>query len=262
MKSFLKKTYHFLFNESTRIQIKKQQIKLKGLFLKGNNVECNCCGKTYKSFLPFGNSERRENAWCPNCGSLERTRMLLFYLKNETNVFDSCVKVLHFAPEEGLKKIFKQLKNPNDYKNGDINPNFADLLIDITNIQFEDNCFDFVICSHVLGHVPNEARAMTEMYRVLKPGGIAIILTLLNQKDQPTFENPDIDTPEERLMNYGESDLLRLHGNDFKERIEAAGFEVEAFDYTDRLDKAQVERFRLYNPQRGIIFLAKKIIRA
>lgn len=259
MTAALKKIYHQLINEKIRIQIKKEQFRLQGYFLKGNNVECNCCGKTYRSFLSFGNQSVRENARCPNCGSLERTRMLLSYLENETDFFEPDKKILHFAPEDGLKKIFKQRKPAGTYINGDIDPNLADLKIDITDIQFGENEFDYIICAHVLGHVPDEHKALTEMYRVLKPGGTAIILTILNKEDVPTLEKQDeIKTPEQRLKFYGERDLLRLHGNDFQQRIEKAGFEVQKLDYTQTIPAEVVERFRMSNPERGVLFLSRK----
>lgn len=258
MPSVFKKLYHSLLNEKIRIQIKKNQYRLQGFFRRGDKVECNCCGKTYSSFLPFGNQSVRENARCPNCGSLERTRMLLWYLEHETRFFEPNIKVLHFAPEDGLKKIFKERKSASTYINGDIDPNLADMQMDITAIPFAENEFDYIICSHVLGHVPDEHKALTEMYRVLKPGGVAIILSLLNKKDLPTIENPEIKSPEERLRIYGERDLLRLHGNDFQQRIEKAGFKVEPLDYTKSLKAETVERFSMNNPERGMLFLSRK----
>lgn len=255
MISVLKKIYHSIFSENFRLKFKKKQFRLKGVFLKGNKVECNCCKNTYRSFL---DKKDRKNTVCPNCGSLERTRMLLFYLEKETKIFEDGQKVLHFAPEDGLKMIFKNQKQPKDYVNGDINPNYADQVMDIMEIPFSDNEFDYIICSHVLGHVSDEHKALTEMYRVLKPKGKAIVLTLLNKKNLPTFENPEIVDPKERLKNYGEPDLLRLHGNDVGSRIEKAGFTVQKIDYTSTLDKEIVKRFRLYNPERGQIFVCEK----
>lgn len=250
-----KKVYNYFFSENFRIYLKKKHFQLKGKFLNGNSVECNCCGSTYRSFLP---KKDRENTMCPNCGSLERTRMLYFYLNNETSIFNSDKKVLHFAPEDGLKKLFKSRKREKDYINCDINPNYADRIIDITQIPYNDFEFDYIICSHVLGHVPDEHKALSEMFRVLKTGGKAIVLTLLNVNDVPTYEDATIKEPKERLRHYGEPDLLRLHGNDFTDRIEKAGFKVKKIDYASELDQEVIERYRLYNPERGQIFICEK----
>src|SRR5690606_7865707 len=96
-----------------------------------------------------------------------------------------------------------------NYVSADINPAFADVVVDIQAIPFEENSFDLIICSHVLGHIPDEKKAIDEMYRVLKPGGSALILTVLDF-NRKTYENSEIKTPEERLHHFGEPDLLRL----------------------------------------------------
>ena len=255
----LKTIYKSTFSESFRIKITNFKRHLKGLSLKGNNVACNCCGKTFTKFLPKGNGlEIRENAVCPNCGSLERTRLLLFYLQNETDIFKRNCKLLHIAPEDTLKKIFKAHSNIY-YVNGDLNPNYADEIIDMTNIQYPENNFDFVICSHVLGHIPDEKKAIQEMFRVLKPGGIAFVLTLLNKEDIPTIEDENIKSDAERVKIYGEKDLVRLHGNDFAVRLHAGQFSVEKIDYTKQLSSEIVEKYKLLNTRRGIIFKCTRV---
>lgn len=258
MKINLKTIYKEIFNESFRIKITNFKRKLKGWMLRGNAVKCNCCGKTFRKFLSKGNGlETRENAECPNCGSLERTRLLLFYLQNETNLFTRESTLLHIAPEDSLKKIFKKSKNIN-YINGDLNPNYADEIIDITDIKYPDNYFDFIICAHVLGHVPDEAKAIQEMFRVLKPDGAAFVLTLINKNDIPTYENPLLQTETERLQAYGEKDLVRLHGNDFAERLSHEGFKVETLHYTRELNQDTIQKFQLKQSVRETIFKSLK----
>lgn len=255
----IKTIYKTIFNESTRLKIFRIRRKLKGLILAGNQVECNCCGKTFRKFLPKGNGlEIRENAECPNCGSLERTRLLLFYLCRETDMFSKRCKLLHIAPEDSLKKIFQNHKNI-EYVNGDLNPYFADEIIDLTDIQYPNDTFDYIICSHVLGHIPDEKKAVQEMRRVLKPNGIAFVLTLISNDHLSTFENSELFTDEQRLKAYGEKDLVRLHGCDFKKRLSINGFEVQPIDYTQKLKVKTIQRFKVVNTGRETIFKCIKL---
>lgn len=50
----------------------------------------------------------------------------------------------------------------------------------VLEIPFPDNTFDVVVCTEVIEHTPNPRKAVTELCRVLKPGGI-LIITVPNQ---------------------------------------------------------------------------------
>ena len=173
----IRQLYKKILSERTRIEILFLWFQIRGFFLRGSNYYCVCCDSWYQKFLPYGNIQR-ENAVCPSCHSLERTRVLMFYLRNCTTIFRGGYKILHFAPERAIEKRLKKIRNI--YLTADINPLYADHIVDITSIPYPENYFDYIICSHVLGHVPDEERAIDEMYRVLKPGGTAIILTPLD----------------------------------------------------------------------------------
>ena len=252
-----KKKYKFLVPEKTRLDIRIFLNKLIYPIYLGNQFYCNVCNKSFRKFLPKGNVPR-ENAQCPYCGSLERTRLLTFYLKNETKIFEKKNhKILHFAPEKPLFKILK--KTGAEYIDGDINPAYARNIIDITNIQFPQDYFDYIICSHVLGHVKDEIRAIKELRRVIKTSGEIFILTLLNSNSEKTYENPAIISEDERLEAYGESDLCRLHGAlDFEKKLQKNGFLVERIDYRKNFSPEINEKFRLGNGQREIIFKCTK----
>lgn len=252
----IKKLYKKIIPEKNRNNIHVFIQKLSYPLYLGNKYYCNCCDKSFRKFLPKGNI-KRPNAKCPYCSSLERVRLLDLYLKNETDIFQKeNIKILHFAPEESL---FKKLNRPDiTYIDGDINPAYARNIIDITNIQFEDEYFDYIICSHVLGHVPNEEKAIDEMYRVLKIGGNAFVMTLLNQDADKTYEDPKITTANDRLIYYGEPDLCRLHGKDFSKRLSKSGFEVERIFYKEKLDAMTLKKGDFGNGDREIIFKCTK----
>lgn len=251
----IKCLYKKLIPEKTRIELIYLKNRIKSWFLKGDKYYCNCCNKSFRQFLPKGNVPR-DHAMCPNCMSLERTRLLMEYLKNETGVFTNRLKVLHFAPE---KCLFDQLIKQNiEYIDGDLNPLFARNVIDITNIPYPDNYFDLIICSHVLGHVSDEKKALAELKRVLSGSGFAIIMSLIDFNSAETYENPAIVTKAEKLEHYGEPDLERLYGRDFPNRLEDSGFRVELIDYRNKLEPDLKAKLNTGDGSREVIFRCAK----
>ncbi|MBN2487372.1 MAG: methyltransferase domain-containing protein [Bacteroidales bacterium] len=247
----LKSIYKKIVSEKVRINVNYFYFKIRALYYIGNTCYCVCCKKSFRKFLDYGNNPRK-NAACPYCNSLERTRLLQFYLEKETTIFAAGKKVLHFAPERMLERKFK--KSGCLYISADINPALADMVVDITAIPFPDNYFDFIICSHVLGHVYDEGKAIDEMYRVLKTGGRALVLTVINQNSNKTLEDNNIQTATDRLKYYGEADLVRLHGNDFEFRLMRPKIEVRKIDYRGSFSAADKIRFSLGDSNRELIF--------
>lgn len=252
----IKALYKHLLPEKQRVTLRQNLRKMASPLYAGKRFYCNCCGKGFRKFLPKGNVKRL-NAVCPYCGSLERTRLLHLYLQNETSLFSESIKVLHFAPEPCLYDTLSKLSIT--YIDADINPALAKHVVDITDIPYPDHHFDLIICSHVLGHVPDEAKAIQELRRVLAPQGTALILTLLNPGMAHTYEDAGITTPEQRLKHFGEADLCRLHGQDFGSRLQSQGFTVERIDYRQHLPQELVIRNSLGNGEREIIFRCNKV---
>ena len=254
----IKKVYQKIFSEKTRMMFHVELRKLKSIFLSGTDFFCPCCEKSFSHFLKKGNGlEFRENAVCPNCGSLERTRLLFLYLQNETSIFENNPYILHFAPEDAIKA--RLIANPH-YFDVDINPNFARFQMDITQINYPDNHFDYIICSHVLGHIPNEKKALEEMYRVLKKGGTLLFLSLMDPNSAKTIgDDPLINSPEDRLKHYGEKDLERLYGQDFEARISSTEVQISRVDYRKNFDADSLKKMSLGNGKREIIYIVKKL---
>lgn len=251
----IKQFYKILVPEKERLEIIYFIKNLKAPFYFGKHYYCICCNHSFSTFLPKGNITRY-NAECAFCGSLERTRLLLLYLQKETNIFSNPTKLLHIAPERALKKIFRKYNNIY-YIDGDINPAYASHKIDLTKIQYPDNSFDVVICAHVLGHIPNEVVAIQELYRVLKKGGYAILMTLISNNTS-TLESNEIISDKDRLIHYGEPDLCRLHGQDFVSRMEKQNFKVEKIDYRLHYTEEERIRYSLGNGERELIFKCSK----
>ena len=214
------------------------------LALRGNNFEDPIDNKTYKKFLPYGYENVRENALAPGTLSLERHRLLWLYLKNETPFFTEKLKVLHFAPEQAFYKRFKKLKNL-DYATTDLNSPIADVKADICNLPFEDNSYDFIICNHVLEHITDDHQAMKELYRIIKPGGTAILMVPFDENREITYEDPSITDPKERARAFGQYDHVRIYGRDYFDRLRAVGFEVNPVPYTTHFSEKEIQYYSL-----------------
>ena len=214
------------------------------IYLKGTSYTDPIDGKSFRRFLPYGYENQRENVLSPSTLSLERHRLLWLYLKSETGFFSEKLKVLHFAPEQAFYKRFRKLKNL-DYTTTDLNSPLADVKADICNLPFEDESFDFILCNHVLEHIPDDHKAMNELYRILKPGGTAILQIPQDLKREKTFQDDSITDPGERARIFGQYDHVRIYGRDYFETLRKIGFQVEEVDYTSRLSEAEIDKFRL-----------------
>lgn len=224
------------------------------LFLSGNKVHCPVCGGNYRKFLPYGIISR-PNVMCPGCLSLERHRLLWLFLEQKTSLFKEEIRLLHIAPEQCFRKLFKKQKNL-DYITADLESPIATVKMDVQNIPFEDNCFDAIICNHVLEHVDNDKKAMSELYRVLKKDGFALLQVPIDYYRDITYEDPNITDPAEREKHFLQKDHLRLYGLDYPEILRKEGFNVEEIKLQEELSKELIEKYRL--PPDEIIYFAHK----
>ena len=164
------------------------------LYLSGNRYTDPIDGRSFRSFIPYGYNNVRKNALSPSTYSLERHRMLWLYLKNETDIFTKKIRLLHFAPEPAFHKIFKNCNNIS-YDTIDLNSPLAEIKADICDLPIENDTYDYILCNHVLEHIDDDIKAMRELYRVLKKGGIGIFQIPIDIERKNTFEDPSI-TPD------------------------------------------------------------------
>ncbi len=214
------------------------------LLLRGKNYTDPIDGKSFSKFLPYGYEVQRDNVLSPSTLSLERHRLLWLYLKNETDFFTKPHKMLHFAPEQAFYKRFRKMKNL-DYTTTDLNSPLANVKADICNLPFNDNAYDIIFCNHVLEHIPDDTKAMQELFRVLSPGGWAILQIPQDLTRQKTFEDDSITDPKERAKIFGQYDHVRVYGRDYFDKLRSIGFEVEEVDYTEHLSTEEINRYRL-----------------
>lgn len=218
--------------------------------LKGNTFTDPIDGKSFKTFLSYGYGRQRENVLSPSTLSLERHRLLWLYLKNETDFFlkddesSSTLRVLHFAPEQAFYKRFRNMKNL-DYVTTDLNSPLADVKADICNLPFKDNEFDFILCNHVLEHIPDDTKAMQELFRVLKLGGMGIFQIPQDLSRKNTFEDDTITDKKERAKIFGQYDHVRIYGRDYFDKLRGIGFKVDEVDYTSTLTPEDITKYCL-----------------
>src|SRR6185295_8593654 len=200
---------------------------------------CPICRSQLRSFQPFG-VRPRPNALCPVCGSLERHRLVWMYLEEEgATLFTPPKKrMLHAAPEACMSKLFQRSEYI-DYISIDIEP-CAMIRVDLTSACFPNDTFDVIYASHVLEHIPDDRKAMREIFRILKRGGTAILQVPINAK--VTFEDSTIITPSQRECVFGQSDHVRIYGEDYYERLKEAGFEVQRKKVRVQLDRCASRR--------------------
>ncbi len=243
----MKKLFKIVLNSIPRpilIRLSYVVRPVLALFLKGNRFTDPIDGKSFRTFLPYGYGHQRNNVLSPSTLSLERHRLLWLYLQNETDFFTKELKVLHFAPEQAFYKRFKKQKNL-QYTTTDLESPLADVKADICNLPFEDNSFDFILCNHVLEHIPDDKKAMQELYRILKPGGIGIFQIPQDLNREVTFEDNSIVDKAERARIFGQYDHVRVYGRDYFDKLRAIGFKVDEVDYTKNMSANLVEKYCL-----------------
>lgn len=244
--------------------------KVIGCFL-GSSKSCYICKKTFRSFMPFRGGYASppfvreldvigsdvENFSCPYCGCHDRERHLYMYL-DKLNLWIRLTgsSVIHFAPEDKIaKRIMSQ--NPALYVKADLVPGSLDIeKIDITAIPKPNESFDLLICNHVLEHVPDDRRALSEIFRILKPGGYAILQTPYSSFLSNSFSDSSINTDALRLRYYGQEDHVRLYGRDLFARIEGSGLSVRVHTHAQWLSEFDASIYGV-NPREDLILGVK-----
>ena len=219
-------------------RVKNLLQSFRKIALRGNKYFCPLCDSGYSKLLATG-IQQRPNARCPGCNSLERHRLLwttLYYLW-ERKVIKHGGRLLHVAPEQCLRK---KLERDYDYVSVDKFADNIQIKTDITALCFPNDSFDAIICNHVLEHVPEDRKALAELYRVLREGGWGSIQVPMDKGE--THEDLAIVDPALREHLYGQSDHVRQYGDDFRDRLRDADFEVLEYKKEVLLDPQAMAR--------------------
>ncbi len=213
-------------------------------FFKGNQFLDPIDGKSYRTFLPYGYGKQREHALSPGTLSLERHRQMWLYLQNETDFFSKKYKVLHIAPEQEFLRKFKKMGNL-EYTSADLFSPIVDVKADILDLPFENESFDVIFCNHVLEHIEDDRKAMSELFRVMKKGGWGIFQVPMKNSLEKSYEDFTIKDPKERQKHFGQYDHVRWYGMDYFDRLKSAGFEVDINFYSRKFSREEIKKFGL-----------------
>lgn len=247
---------------------KRIENKLKLLYHSGSNYYCPYCGYSSRDMEIVGHDLNvlkekhvigggRRAAGCYKCKSRDRERLLYAFIIKELKLPDTKnINILHIAPEPKLSKVLLS-QNFKEYICGDLfteGYHYADHVknINVLDIPYEDNHFDFVICNHVLEHIPEDDKAMKELRRVLKPGGKAILQVPISKNNEHTHEDFTISDPQKRRELFGQFDHVRIYGQDYVNRLENSGFHVNRINISDKYRNFGV------NPEEDIFFCEKR----
>ena len=215
----------------------------QSLFNNGSaEVFCPIEERTYKRFIAS-----KGDRLSPGNGAHSRQRLVWHFLKHRIGILSKPMQVLHIAPELAFMRILQQQKHL-EYLPGDkMVAGYSDQKgvrnLDLTVLDLESDRFDLLICNHVLEHIPDDAAAMREMYRVLKKGGQAVITVPIDEKLPRTYEDPSISSPADRKKHFGQWDHVRFYSMDIEQRLERAGFQVEVVRYGREFTKEEYDRF-------------------
>jgi SAM-dependent methyltransferase len=227
----------------TKRNLKKLFLNGRRLFYFGNRYECPVCKNHFRKLIPGGfnveiireleiiGAGYRLNNVCPYCLSTDRDRLVYLYLDKVAYLFNKKSELLHIGPEPSLYRIFKKNSNlgytyATKYEEGTYYPKDI-AFFDLLSVPYADNRFDVIVCNHVLEHIEDDTQAIRELFRVLKPGGYAILQVPVSYKIEKTIEDFSIVDPKERHETYGQFDHVRIYGPDYQKRLKKAGFEVE-----------------------------------
>ncbi len=256
--------------------LKSSYLTLRGLYYRGNHYTCPICGHSFRKMLPGGfdlpvikekhivGAGRRDNDICPFCQSTDRDRLIYLYLKYELGFFEHPYSLLHIAPEPALYQVFNKAKNIDYHPATKYAEGFyysskvktADLL----DLHFEEFSFDWVMCNHVLEHIPDDRRALHEIFRVLKPGGKALLQVPYSLQLEKTFEDSSITSEADRKKYFGQFDHVRIYGRDYTDRLAKAGFIVHQINQKKHFKNIKIPDKFAVNPEE-LLFVCEKPLR-
>ncbi len=230
-------------------------LTLRSVFFLGTKYTCPCCGWHVRAFTD-DNAILRERSlsYCPRCNSKARHRRIWLFLEEKTNLFSERLRLFEVSPKYSFARRFKAMPNIVYFGADLVRRPHISARMDLTAVPVRSDTFDAVICVHVLEEIIDDRKAMSELYRVLKPSGWAVV-SVPTRMDQLTYEDPAITRPGERQRAFGEAAHVRIYGHDLVDRLEACGFRVQV-DLAENVPPPTREKYGLRTDE-NIFFCTK-----
>lgn len=248
---------------------------LRSILVRRKKYRCPVCGNAVSRFEPlpeyfrnnaekhgyvhFGQGEMTalETYACPLCAASDRERLYAHWIEQEIQAgrLPRATTIIHFAPEQQLSKKLAEEKRFR-YETADLKMKTVNHIVDITNLPFPDDSYDFFICSHVLEHIENDDQAIQELFRTTRCGGRGILMAPIIVGLDHTHEDPSITGEAGRWKNFGQNDHVRLYAHDdYVEKIQQHGFRVHQLGI-DYFGQETYEQLGLKST--SILYIAEK----
>jgi SAM-dependent methyltransferase len=246
---------HGLFPHDRKAHLRRLYNLATWWIYSGRGVSCNCCGGQFRRFRAWTGPDGHRALMCPRCGSLGRLRVDWLYLTEHTDLLERRQRLLHIAPEVALQIPLRRVPGL-QYLSADYDSKLAMEQMDVTDISYPDESFDAIICNHVLQHVDDDEKAIGELFRVLTPGGWALMQSDVNPSLAQTLETADRSGDGNPMLARSDDVHLRYYGRDYVARLERAGFRVTVSDFA-RTRPLEEQRQLGLEPEETIYFCRK-----
>ena len=234
--------------KGVEVRLRRLRNRAAPLLYAGSAIHCPICARSFRKFRTAGR-ERRRNAVCPRCGARERDRLAALFLRD----LPQTTRILHLAPEPCLAPCLRELAL-GGYVSADLMRRDVHERLDILALPHSDSAFGGVYCSHVLQDVRDDIAAMAEVFRVLAPGGWAILNVPV--KAARTVEHRDAPLHLRGAGDPRPPEHLRTYGRDFHCRMGSVGFAVRTVASGDLVAGPECARFGI--ERAGAIYFGAK----
>lgn len=250
IKKYTPKNLRFFLRTTRRIILYTSQSAIGLKTGKKHFCPINC--RKYRTFIKDGNL-----LLSLGLGARERHRFIWHYLQTQTNLFsENGLKLLHISPEYCFYKKLKNKKNIQYFPVDKFEPGYDYFSLtqdfDLLDPSLSPEQYDFIICNHVLEHIIDDKTAISNLFKVLKIGGTAIVSVPILANCVPTYEDYSIVSPKDRKKHFGQWDHVRYYGTDIENRLAGAGFKVNTINSTNFFNDE--ERLKFGIPKESFLF--------